>query len=153
MDMFVINIYWLISIRASHVAQWYTEMQETWVQSLGWEDSLEKGMATHASILAWEILWTEKPGGLRSMGSQTVRHNWAHTHTHTHTHTLQNIDVETVDCRARLSGFKSQLCCSQAGLPWTGYLSSLCLSFPSMNHLPHTLLWGSLLLIPYNCST
>ena len=45
------------------------EMQETQVQSLGGEDSLEKGMATHSSILAWRILWTEKPGGLQSMGS------------------------------------------------------------------------------------
>ena len=41
-------------------------MQETWVRSLGWEDPLEKEMATHSSILAWEILWTEKPGGLQS---------------------------------------------------------------------------------------
>ena len=39
-------------------------MQETWTQSLGWEDPLEKGMATHPSILAWEIPWTEEPGGL-----------------------------------------------------------------------------------------
>ena len=45
-------------------------MQETWVQSLGWEDPLEKEMATHSSILAWEIPWTEEPGGLQSMGSQ-----------------------------------------------------------------------------------
>jgi len=47
-------------------------MQETWVQSLGREDPLEKGMATHASILAWRISWTEEPGGLQSMGSQRV---------------------------------------------------------------------------------
>ena len=46
------------------------ETQETRVQSLGWEDSLEEGMATHSSILAWEIPWTEEPGGLQSMGSQ-----------------------------------------------------------------------------------
>ena len=46
------------------------EMQETRVQSLGWEDALEKGMATHASILAWRIPWTEEPGRLQSMGSQ-----------------------------------------------------------------------------------
>ena len=39
-------------------------MWETWIQSLGWEDSLEKGMATHSSILAWRILWTEEPGRL-----------------------------------------------------------------------------------------
>ena len=45
-------------------------MQETWVLSLGWEDPLEKEMATHSSILAWEIPWTEEPGGLQSTGSQ-----------------------------------------------------------------------------------
>ena len=49
-------------------------MQETWVQSLGQEDLLEKEMATHCSILAWRIPWTEGPGGLQSMGSQRVRH-------------------------------------------------------------------------------
>ena len=46
---------------------------ETWVQSLGWEDPLEEGIATHSNILAWRIPWTEEPGGLQSMGSQTVR--------------------------------------------------------------------------------
>ena len=48
-------------------------MRETWIQSLGWEDSLEEGMATHSSILAWTIPWTEEPGGLQSIGphSQT----------------------------------------------------------------------------------
>ena len=50
-------------------------MQETWVQSLGWEDLLEKEMATHSSILAWKIPWTEEPGRLQSMGSQRVGHN------------------------------------------------------------------------------
>ena len=45
-------------------------MQETQVPSLGWEDPLEEGMATHPSILAWRIPWTEEPGGLQSMGSQ-----------------------------------------------------------------------------------
>ena len=47
-----------------------TAMQETWVQFLGWEDPLEKEMATHSSILAWRLPWTEEPGGLESMGSQ-----------------------------------------------------------------------------------
>ena len=47
-------------------------MQKTWVRSLSWEDSLEKEMATHSSILAWRIPWTEEPGGLQSMGSQRV---------------------------------------------------------------------------------
>ena len=50
-------------------------VQEMWVQYLGQEDSLEKGMATHSSILAWRILWTEEPGGLQSMGSQSVGHD------------------------------------------------------------------------------
>ena len=45
-------------------------MQETWVQSLGWEDSLEKEMVTHFSILAWRIPWTEEPSGLQPMGFQ-----------------------------------------------------------------------------------
>ena len=43
-------------------------VQETWVQSLGWDDSLEKGMAIYSSILAWRIPWTEEPGELQSMG-------------------------------------------------------------------------------------
>ena len=50
-------------------------MQRTQVQSLGWEDCLEKEMATHSSILAWRIPWTEEPGGLQSMESQRVRHD------------------------------------------------------------------------------
>ena len=50
-------------------------MQETMIQSLGWEDPQEKGMATHSSILAWRIPWTEEPGALQSMGSQRVRHD------------------------------------------------------------------------------
>ena len=52
-----------------------TAMQETRVQSLGWEDPLEKEMATHSSILAWRIPWTEEPGGLQSMGLQRVGHD------------------------------------------------------------------------------
>ena len=50
-------------------------VQETQVRSLGWEDPLEKEMATHSSILAWKISWTQEPGGLQSMGSQRVGHN------------------------------------------------------------------------------
>ena len=50
-------------------------VQETWVQSLDWEDSLEEGMATHSSILAWRVPRTEEPGGLQSVGSQRVRHD------------------------------------------------------------------------------
>ena len=50
-------------------------VQETWVRSLGWEDPLEKEMATHSSIIAWEISWTDEPGELQSMGSQRVGHD------------------------------------------------------------------------------
>ena len=50
-------------------------MRETQVQALGWEDPLEKEMATHSSILAWKIPWTEEPGELQFMGSQRVGHN------------------------------------------------------------------------------
>ena len=55
-------------------------MQETWVRSLGQEDPLEKGMATHSSILAWRIPWTEEPDGLQCIGSQTGGHNWVANH-------------------------------------------------------------------------
>ena len=51
------------------------ETQKTWVRSLGQEDPLEEEMATHSSILAWRIPWTEEPGGLRSVGLQRVRHD------------------------------------------------------------------------------
>ena len=57
-------------------------MQETWVQSLGREDPLEEEMATYCSILAWEIPWTEEPGGLQPMGLQRVRHHVTTEHTH-----------------------------------------------------------------------
>ena len=50
-------------------------IKETWVRSLGWEDPLEEGMATHSSILAWRIPWIGKPGGLQSMRSQRVGHD------------------------------------------------------------------------------
>ena len=50
-------------------------MWESWVKSLGWEDPLEKGIATHSSILVWRTPWTEEPGGLQSVGLPRVRHN------------------------------------------------------------------------------
>ena len=68
----------LILLGVSLVAQRAKNLpakQETWVWSLGWEDPLEKRMATHSSILVWRIPWTEEPGGLQSMGSQRVRYN------------------------------------------------------------------------------
>ena len=72
------------TFRASLVAQTVKNplaMWETWVQSLGWADPLEESMATHTSTFAWRIPWTEDPGGLQSMGSQRVRHNWETKHT------------------------------------------------------------------------
>ena len=54
----------------AHTVKNLAAMQETWVQSLGREDPLEKGIATHSSILAWRVPWTEKPGRLQSIGSQ-----------------------------------------------------------------------------------
>ena len=65
-------------LKASLVAQMIKRqpaMWETWVQSLGWEDPLEKAMATHSRTLAWKIPWMEEPGTLQSMGSQRVGHN------------------------------------------------------------------------------
>ena len=70
----------LYSLRASLVAQLVKNLparQETRFQFLGWEDALEKEMATHSSILAYRILWTEETGRLQSMGSQESRHNLA----------------------------------------------------------------------------
>ena len=59
----------------AHMVKNLPAMQEARVQSLGQEDPLEKGMATYSRLLAWRIPWTEKPGGLQSMGSQKVRHD------------------------------------------------------------------------------
>ena len=61
------NNIWFLPV--SQIVKNLPAVWETWVQSLGWEDPLEKGMATHSSILAWRILWTEEPAGLQSMGS------------------------------------------------------------------------------------
>ena len=65
-------------------------MQQFLVQSLGQKDTLEKEMATYSTILAWEIPWTEKPGGLQSMGSQRVGHNLATKHLCTLSHTVNS---------------------------------------------------------------
>ena len=68
-----------LRLRVSLVAQMVknlTLMQETWVRSLGWEDPLEKEVATHFHILAWEIPWTEEPSGLHLWSRTRVRHNW-----------------------------------------------------------------------------
>ena len=69
------------------------EMPETPVQSLGREDPLEEGMATHSSILAWRIPWTEELGGLQFMGSQRVRHGWDTEHILAMYHELQTFSL------------------------------------------------------------
>ena len=91
---------------ASLMAQTVTNppMREIWVQSLSREDPMEKGMATHSSIPAWRIPWTEEPGGLQYKGSPSVRHDWATT----------TLDI------LRLQHYNSNLC------PIVTWFSSLC---------------------------
>ena len=75
-DLIPLNL--TLLVRASLVVQTVKSppaIQETWVGSLGWDDPLEEGMATHSSILAWRIPRTEEPGGLQSMGSQRAGHD------------------------------------------------------------------------------
>ena len=73
----------MINIGASHMAQWVKDLstmqetQETGVWFLGWEDSLEEGMATHSNILAWRIPWTEEPGQLQSIIVTRVGRDWS----------------------------------------------------------------------------
>ena len=74
----LVDVSWYVFHQTSLVAQMVKRlptMWETWVQSPGWEDLLEKEMATHSSILAWKIPWTEEPGRLQSMGLQRVGHD------------------------------------------------------------------------------
>ena len=71
----MINYFKIKSSLIAQMGKKLLAMQETWVQSLGWGDHLEKGMATHSSILAWRVQWTEESGGLQSVGSQRVRYS------------------------------------------------------------------------------
>ena len=72
-----VHYYCLLLFLVAQSVKNLSAVQETRVWFLGWEDPLEKEMATHSSILAWKISWTEEPGGLQSMGSQRVGHDWA----------------------------------------------------------------------------
>ena len=65
----------LVTSLVAQIVERLPIMWETWVQSLGWEDPLEKAMATHSSTLAWKIPWTEEPDRLQSMGLQRVGHD------------------------------------------------------------------------------
>ena len=71
-------------------------MQETWIQLLGQEDPLEKEMATHSSILTWEIPWTEEPGGLQSIGSQRVGHGYSRIYILFHYGYSQDIEYHSL---------------------------------------------------------
>ena len=78
----LVLILFFLTITFASGASWVAQtvknlsaMQDTWIQSLGPEDPLEKGTATHSNILAWRIPWTEKPGGLQSMDSQRAGHH------------------------------------------------------------------------------
>ena len=79
-------------------------MQEAWVWSLCQKDLWEEGMAIHSSILAWRIPWTEEPGGLRSIGSQRIGHDWTHIHTPSLLLTMCRLVSET-EAFSQLSGF------------------------------------------------
>ena len=68
-------MYWWLGFPGGSDGKESTAVQETWLRSLGWEDPLEEGMATHSSILTWRIPWTEEPGGLQSIGLQRVGHD------------------------------------------------------------------------------
>ena len=81
----------------AHMVKNLPAMQETWVLSLGWEDLLEKEMATHSNILTWGVPWTEKPGEPQSMGSQSVGHDWA-----TNISTLYSVVILTYYSQALL---------------------------------------------------
>ena len=70
-----IFVSWYYASLVAQLVKRLPAMQETWVRSLGWEDPLEKEMATHFSTLAWKIPWTEEPGRLQSMGLQRVGHD------------------------------------------------------------------------------
>ena len=86
---FLPDLFPLLYIEFTHNIAYLPATQETWLWSLSQEDPLEKGMATHSSIRAWRILWTEKPGGLQSMSPQRFGHDWA-TNTFTcHFHALE----------------------------------------------------------------
>jgi len=93
------------------------ETQETWVQSLGGVDSLEKEMATHCSIFAWRIPWTEKPSRLQSMGSQRVRQDWMTNTFTTILHDVRLVECEDVEPQTQRIWF----CLSTNGESWTSF--------------------------------
>ena len=124
-------------------------MQETWVWSLGWEDPLEKGMASHSSILAWKIPWTEEPGGLQSMGRrESDMIEWL---THTHTPVRVCLEVQAQPSEVNKNGCTPSSHCWMS-LPDSKYRTegteawAKSHSFVHLNHWvppPHSKLLGS----------
>ena len=116
---------------ASLVAQTVKRLPVVWeigVRSLGWEDALEKEMATHSSTLAWKIPWTEKPGGLQSMGLQRIGHDWATSLTSLTSLYSSSVDghlgcfcvLDTVNSAAKNIGVHVSFCM----MDFSGYMSS-----------------------------
>ena len=89
-------------------------IRETWVQSLGWEDPLEEGMATHSIILAWWIPWAEEPGRLQFMGSQSHMTEWLNTALHRTSPMGQRVKIPLYCRRHRRCGFNSWV----GKIPW-----------------------------------
>ena len=121
-------------IMSSLVAQTVKNLPAIWetqVWSVDWEDALEKGMATHSSVLAWRIPWTEEPGGPQSVGSQRVAHDWA-ANTHSCLHNVDQslpIDWKVEAPQLQISGFwnmeipfilawKFKKCCWNHSMSW-----------------------------------
>ena len=115
-------------------------MQETWVWSLCQEDPLEKEMATHSSVLAWEIPWTEEPGGLWSIKSKRVRCEWPTEHTHTHHHC---VDVETKSHRGeeKLTGRERKVYFKSTVELWATFRDTDTPSWKSLYNFIVTLLY------------
>ena len=117
-------------------------MQETQVWSLGWEDLLEKGMATHSSILAWRSLWTEELGRLQSMGSQSIRHEWT-------TFTFYFTFSRAVEKQASKTGRKGA-----EGVPKEEHptqVSAMGTSCVVWAEKRHTWVWAHEAWFPWNC--
>jgi len=100
-------------------------MQETWVWSLGWEDPLEKEMATHSSTLAWKIPWTEEHGGLQSTGSQKVGHDWTTSLSLSSSNLLKLIIIIMIS-------IKNQ------HVWWYDIITNNCIWFPGLQTLSYT---------------
>ena len=100
----------ILSPLVAQMAKNLPAMQETWAQSRGWGNPLEEGMATHSSILAWRVPWTEEPGGLQSVGLQRVGHDWAAKH---------STEVSSKTSRLDIQCLAAFLCCPASSPPYT----------------------------------